>query len=132
MGGNQVMTTDGQNVRLWDMRCFRQYQDVPLRYEVEAASISPNGKLMVAGGSDMSVHLYNIKNGQEIDCHKGHHGPVHSVRFAPDGLSYASGSEDGTIRVWSVDENGAALQQQQQQQATQQQQQQRVARPVLS
>lgn len=35
-----------------------------------------------------------------LDIHKGHHGPVWSLAYAPDTKLYATASEDGTIKLW--------------------------------
>lgn len=47
--------------------------------------------------------------GEELLCNKGHHGPVYGTRFAPDGKTYASGGDDGTIRIWTFAEEAAEV-----------------------
>lgn len=43
------------------------------------------------GGSDPWVRIFDFETGAELECLKGHHGPVHCLRYAPDGGTIASG-----------------------------------------
>lgn len=97
------ITADGASVKFWDANSFEVIKRFDTQYKVESASYSPNKRKFATGGEDMWVHLHDFESGEEIDTNKGHHGPIHCVRFAPDGESYASGSEDGTIRIWESD-----------------------------
>ncbi|CAL9182049.1 unnamed protein product [Musa hybrid cultivar] len=101
--GRYITTADGSSVKFWDANHFGLVKSYNMPCTVESASLEPkDGNKFVAGGEDMWVHVFDFHTGIEIACNKGHHGPVHCVRFSPGGESYASGSEDGTIRIWQM------------------------------
>lgn len=102
--GRWLTTTDGSSVRVWDAATLSApVKEFTVAYPLEAASYCPSKSRFVAGGGDMWVHLHDADTGAELEVNKGHHGPVHTVRFGPEGKEYASGSEDGTIRIWQTD-----------------------------
>ncbi|KAL6974308.1 hypothetical protein U1Q18_028489 [Sarracenia purpurea var. burkii] len=101
--GRYITTADGFTVKFWDANHFGLVKSYNMPCTVESASLEPKfGYKFIAGGEDMWIRVFDFHTGEEIACNKGHHGPVHCVRFSPGGDSYASGSEDGTIRIWQT------------------------------
>ncbi|MBA0810291.1 hypothetical protein Gohar_002295, partial [Gossypium harknessii] len=101
--GRYITTADGATVKFWDADHFGLVKSYNMPCTVESASLEPKyGNKFIAGGEDMWVRVFDFHTGDETACNKGHHGPVHCVRFSPGGESYASGSEDGTIRIWQT------------------------------
>lgn len=66
------------------------------------------GRFVTGSTSELWVRFYDFESGEELACNKGHHGPVRCISFNPAGDSYASGSEDGTIRIWEYAKNEEA------------------------
>ncbi|MEU9023908.1 protein kinase [Actinomadura sp. NPDC048394] len=66
------------------------------------------GLLVLTGGEDGTVQVWDLARGERRHALAGHEGPVHSLALVGDGPLALSGGRDGTVRVWDV-ESGAAL-----------------------
>jgi serine-threonine kinase receptor-associated protein len=88
-------------------------------HEVASVAINPQSRRFVTGGGkDTWVRVWEFDQEKELgkflmgwmgalltgstEVLKGHHGPIWTTAFSPDGNIYATGSEDGTIKLWKA------------------------------
>lgn len=104
--GKFITVTSGKSVYFLDAEAQTLAKCIKTQYDVSSVSLHPEHKRFVTGGSnDLWVRVYDFESGKELEVYKGHHGPVHTVSYSPDGEIYATGSEDGTIRLWLENPN---------------------------
>jgi WD40 repeat protein/transcriptional regulator with XRE-family HTH domain len=104
-------------IRLWnvqDGRCFNVLQGHTR--EVWSVSFSPDGQTIASGSEDQTIRVWNLPQGQCLMELQGHTNGVRSVNFSPiesasetgdqqassTGGILASGSFDGSVRLWST------------------------------
>jgi len=76
-----------------------------------ALAFSPNGKLLVAGGNESVIKIWEVSNGKLLRTIEGHYSTVTSISFSPDGRVLASAASDllskhdygdSSVRLWRV------------------------------
>jgi len=101
--GDVLTVATGSKVIFYEANTFEKMKEVSVSCPVYSASLNKAQDIFVCGGEDLKLYKFDYQTGIEIDNFKGHFGPVHCVRFSPDGELYASGSEDGTLRLWQTE-----------------------------
>ncbi|KAL7425042.1 hypothetical protein Q5752_000730 [Cryptotrichosporon argae] len=103
-GGGTLSVAAGNDVHFLDI--LRQHPPVTvnLPHQVTSASLHPflRDRFVAGSTADPWVRVYDLDSGEEKEVYKGHHGPVLCASYSPDGEVYATGSEDGTIRLWQT------------------------------
>jgi len=67
-------------------------------------SPSPTNAIIVSGGWDKLIKVWNLTNCKLRTDLPGHSGYINSVTVSPDGSLCASGGKDGTAQLWDLQE----------------------------
>ena len=72
-------------------------------------AVSPNAAFFVAGYSSKACRVIDMRSGLLKCVLQGHGGPVTCVRVMSTCTRCLTGCEDGSLRVWEVEEGGACV-----------------------
>lgn len=106
--GQQLVVASGTTgltgeVVVWDVqtaekiRAFQGHRDL-----IQAADISPDGKLLVTGSYDHTAMIWELATGENLQTLQGHNQAIYDVAFSPAGDVVATASGDATIKLWNV------------------------------
>lgn len=93
----KVEVIDHQTVQT--LKTFRHF-----RQNAYSGSFRADGRLLVAGGDEPLVQLFDVTP-MKLELKrkfKGHTAAVHLARFASNGIQMFSGSDDKTVRLWDA------------------------------
>ena len=104
--GERVVTIgDGADTTILDAHTLRPLRRWPVR--AGQAALSPDGRTMLAGGSDGSVRFVDLVTGEVTPGSGRHAGGVERAAFSPDGRQAITAAEDGRMFVWDVERASA-------------------------
>jgi cytochrome c len=90
-------------VRLWDL----EQQTVRLQIDAEdnlnTVAFSPDGRLVLAGGSEGSLQVWRVEDGTPVGTLHGHDFAVNGLDLATGGRIAATASVDETVELWDLE-----------------------------
>jgi WD40 repeat protein len=103
--GAMLVTAGSRNrIDVWDPvsgDAIKTYESAS--YDTYSLAIYPlNAPIVVSGGNAEPPQVWNLDEGTELAAPAGHAFTVRAVAFSPDGETFATGDNGGTVRLWTV------------------------------
>lgn len=101
-GAHVLLRSDNQPT-IWDPNTGRKTATLSGHREwTDAATFSPDGRLVATGGRDSTARVWDAVTGRAIATFTEHVDDVTSVAFSPDSKLVASAGRDGRVRIWDA------------------------------
>ena len=116
----QILASSGRDemLHVWNLQAVSNYNSISptgrsigdgLTYSftghsdsINCIAISPNGKILLSGSEDSTIHLWNLETGKFLACLEEHEAGVKAIALTPDGKMLVSASADHTIKLWQL------------------------------
>jgi WD40 repeat protein len=107
--GETIAVGSSVGVWLYDSKELNREPYLLTDNMVQSMAFSPVGPILAVGGWNLDV--WNTRTLNKLFHLEGHTNRVTSLAYSPDGSLLASGSSDGTVRLWNTTtgENTAVL-----------------------
>lgn len=93
-------------LRLWNLAAQPEPAET-FGQQITNMAVSPDGKRLATAGAYQgrpAILLRELASNRQLGVLLGHEGPIQSLRFSGNGLRLASGSADGSARVWDLND----------------------------
>jgi WD40 repeat protein len=104
-GNRLTISSQNGTVSLWPAEpgpSRRFFGPVEGLYDFRQPAFSPDGQMVALAADEASVVINNAVTGLELRRLKGHQGNVSVVAWGDKGQRLATGSSDGTIKIWDA------------------------------
>jgi WD40 repeat protein len=106
--GRWIAGARGRGVALWDLHHLGESPKKARTFKagdrVNAVALTPDGRTLLGGGDDWTVHVWDVPSGQKRTDYNWRLGQVAALVTSPDGMTAAVGGRKGPqVLIWDLE-----------------------------
>ncbi len=108
--GQRLIASVSNTLKFWDLhsgtllRTLTIGQVSPVGFQLSTLALSPNGQMIASGTYEGTVQLWDLHSGALLSKLRAHDIKIKALLFSADSKTLISSSEDGAIKIWSVEQ----------------------------